>query len=131
MYDMINPNRELVQRMIEAFQKGDLAKVQDCWAEDITWYFPGRSGLAGVFHGREDVLKHLTKLPKPRVSMKVIPRAFFGDERYGAVLYEITSSLNGKTLTETRVMVCKIQNDKIGETRIYPGDQYALDDFWS
>jgi len=34
-------NRELLQRMIEAFSKGDLAKVQDYWAEDIIWHFPG------------------------------------------------------------------------------------------
>jgi len=63
--------------------------------------------------------------------MKLTPRAFSGDEQYGAVLYEITSTRNSKTLTETRVMVCKIDNEKIVETRIYPEDQYALDDFWS
>jgi ketosteroid isomerase-like protein len=117
--------------MTEAFQKGDVATVQDYLAEDIIWYFPGRSGLAGVFHGKEAVLKHLIQPPKPRVSMKLTPRAFFGDEQYGVAYYEITSKLNDKTLTETRVMVCKIDNEKIVETRIYPGDQYALDNFWS
>lgn len=120
-----------MQRMIEAFSKGDLAKVQDCWAEDIVWHFPGRSGLAGVFRGKEAVLKHLSQPNRLGGSMKVTPRAFFGDEKYGAVLYEINSTLRGKTLTETRVMVCRIGNGKIVETQIYPGDQYALDGFWS
>ena len=128
---MIYSSRELVQRMTEAFLKGDAATVQDYWAEDIVWYFPGRSGLAGVFHGKAAVLRHLSQPPRSGVSMKLAPRAFFGDEQYGAVSYEITSTLNSKTLTETRVMVCKIVNEKIVETRIYPGDQYALDDFWS
>jgi len=117
--------------MTEAFLKGDAATVQDYWAEDIVWYFPGRSGLAGVFRGKAAVLRHLSQPPRSGVSMKLAPRAFFGDEQYGAVSYEITSTLNSKTLTETRVMVCKIVNEKIVETRIYPGDQYALDDFWS
>jgi len=117
--------------MVEAFSRGDLLTVKECWSDDIVWYFPGRSGLAGVFHGKMDVLKHLTQVPKPGASMKLTPRAFFEEENYGAVLYEITSTLKSKNLTETRVMVCKIINEKIVETRIYPGDQYALDDFWS
>ena len=120
-----------MKRLTEALLKGDIAAVQDYLAEEIIWYFPGRSGLAGVFHGKEAVLKHLFQPPKAGVSMKLTPRAFFGDEQYGVALYEITSKLNRKTLTETRVMVCKIDNEKIVETRIYPGDQYALDDFWS
>jgi ketosteroid isomerase-like protein len=117
---MTYSNRELVQHMTEAFLKGDVATVQDCLAQNIIWYFPGRSKLAGVFHGREAVLKHLIQPPQPGVSMKLTPRAFFGDEQYGAALYEITSRLNGKTLTETRVMVCKMDNEEIVETRIYP-----------
>jgi DNA-directed RNA polymerase subunit E'/Rpb7 len=76
-------------------------------------------------------LKRLSKPQSLGANMRVTPRAFFGDEKYGAVLYEINSTLRGKTLTETRVMVCKIGNGKIVETRIYPGDQYALDGFWS
>jgi ketosteroid isomerase-like protein len=59
------------------------------------------------------------------------PKAFFGDEKYGAALYEITSARNGKTLAETRVMVCTIENGKVIETRIYTADQYSLDKFWS
>jgi ketosteroid isomerase-like protein len=47
-YDMIHSNRELMQHFTEAFLKGDVATVQDYYAEDIIWYFPGRSGLAGV-----------------------------------------------------------------------------------
>ena len=116
--------------MTEAFLKGDVAAVQDYWSENIVWYFPGRSMLAGVFHGKEDVLRHLAPA-KPEASMKLTPLAYFGDEQYGAVLYEVTSSLKSKTLTETRVMVCKINNEKIVEARIYPANQYALDDFWS
>ena len=124
-------NREIVQHMTEAFLKGDISTVQDFWAEDIVWHFPGHSQIAGVFHGKEAVLKHLSGPRRLGGSFQLTPLAFLGDERYGAVLYEITSTRNDKTLTETRVMVCKIDKDKIIETRIYPGDQYALDEFWS
>jgi ketosteroid isomerase-like protein len=122
-------NRQLVQAMTEAFLKGDIATVQDYWADNIVWYFPGRSMLAGVFHGKEDILKHLS--PPSRGSFELKPQAFSGDTKYGVALYELTSTRNGKSLIETRVMVCNIDNGKVVETRIYPGDQYALDKFWS
>jgi len=73
------------------------------------------------------VLKHLA--PQPGASLELFPKAFLGDEEYGAALYELRSSLGDKTLIENRVMVCKIENAKVVETRIYPGDQYALDEF--
>lgn len=128
---MTMSNRELVQRMTEAFLRGDFAAVQDCWADDIIWHFPGQSMIAGVFRGKEAVLEHLSEPRRFGGRLELTPRAFFGDEQYGAVLYEITSTRDGKTLTETRVMLCKIENDKVVETRIYPEDQYALDEFWS
>jgi len=128
---MTIPNRELVQRMTEAFLKGDIATVQNCWAESIVWHFPGHSKPAGVFHGKAAVLEHLSEPSGPGNRSELTPLAFFGDEKYGAVLYKVTSTRNGKTLTETRVMVCKISNNKVVEARIYPGDQYALDEFWS
>jgi ketosteroid isomerase-like protein len=124
-------NKQLVQRMTQAFLKGDMATVQDLWEEDIVWHFPGCSAIAGEFHGKEAVLKHLSGPRQLGGSFKMTPRAFFGDKKYGAALYEITSARNGKTLTETRVMVCTIDNGKVVEARIYPADQYALDEFWS
>lgn len=127
---MIVSNRELVQHMTEACLKGGIVVAQDFWAEDIIWHFPGHSVLADVFRGKEAILKHLSEPRRLGGCFELTPRAFFGDEQYGAVLYETTSTRNSKTLTETRVMVCTIDNEKVVETRIYPGDQYALDEFW-
>ena len=128
---MSETNRQLVQRMTEAFLKGDIATMHDLWAEDIVWHFPGHSTIAGVFHGKEAILRHLSEPRRLRGLFELTPRAFFGDEEYSAALYEITSARNGETLTETRAMVCTIDSGKVVETRIYPGDQYALDEFWS
>ena len=129
---MIMSNRALVKRVTEAFLKGDIAAVQECWAEDIIWRFPGHSMMAGVFRGKEAALEHLSE-PRRLLGghFESTSRAFFGDEQYRAVLYEITSIRNGKTLTETRVMLCTIDNTRVVETQIYSGDRYVLDEFWS
>ena len=124
----MNSTRDLVKQMTEAFLKGDITKVLDLWHDDIVWYFPGRSIHAGVFHGKDKILEHLA--PPPGASFELLPKAYFGDDEYGAVLYETHSSLGDKTLVESRVMVCKIDDSKIIETRIYSGDIYAFDEFW-
>lgn len=121
-------NRDLVKQMTEAFLIGDLTQVQSLWHEDIIWYFPGRSIHSGVFHGKDKILEHLA--PPPGASMKLLPKAYFGDNKYGVVLYETHTILGDNTLVESRIMVCKIENSKIVETRIYSGDIYAFDEFW-
>jgi ketosteroid isomerase-like protein len=124
----MSSNRDLVKQMTEAFLKGDLTKVLSLWHDDIIWYFPGRSIHSGAFKGKDKILKHLA--PPQGVSMELIPKAYFGDEEYGAVLYETHTIMGDKTLTESRVMVCKVDDSKIVETRIYSGDIYAFDEFW-
>ena len=121
-------NRDLVRQMTEAFLKGDITKVLELWHDDIVWYFPGRSIHAGVFRGKDKILAHLA--PPLGASMELIPKAYFGDDKYGAVLYETHTSIGDNTLVESRVMVSKIMDSKIVETRIYSGDIYAFDEFW-
>lgn len=109
--------------MIQAFLKGDIDTVKEFWAEDIKWYFPGHSRLAGVFHGKEKILKHLNVGSQIGGRFEMTPKAYFGDEEYGAALYELTPFYNEKTLNESRIILCKIENDKAIETRIYPANQ--------
>jgi hypothetical protein len=37
---------------------------------------------------------------------------------------------DGRTLTESRVLFCRVENERIAEVWIYAFDLYALDDFW-
>ena len=86
---MSENNRQLIQHMTEAFLKGDIATVQGLWAEDIVWHFPGHSAIAGEFHGKEAVLKHLSEPRRLGGSFEMTPRAFFRDEviSYNAAPY--------------------------------------------
>ena len=106
-------------RMNEAFSKGDIDVAKDWWSEDIIWQFPGGSKLAGVYQGKEAVMKHLGEPRRLGAISKISPLAFFGDADYGGFMYEITSTRDGKSLTETRVVIYTIANEKIIKTRIY------------
>jgi hypothetical protein len=103
-------NKDLVKQMTDDFLKGDIKKVLDLWRDDIVWYFPGRSIHAGVFRGKNKILEHLT--PPPGASFELIPKAFFGDDDYGAVLYETHSRRGDKTPPEPTVKGWKRNKDK-------------------
>ena len=80
---MSDANRQLLHRMHKAFSKGDIATVKDCLADDIIWDFPGHSKIAGVFQGKEDVLKHLGEPQRLGGQSELKPKAFFEDKEYG------------------------------------------------
>src|SRR5690349_6600378 len=47
---------ELIRSGYEAFAAGDIPGVLAIFADDISWTIPGRSPLAGVYTGHDEVL---------------------------------------------------------------------------
>ena len=59
---MAHPNEALVRRGYEAFATGDMATLNELFADDIVWHVPGRSQLAGDFRGKEEVFGNFQKV---------------------------------------------------------------------
>jgi ketosteroid isomerase-like protein len=117
--------------MYEAFLKGDISAVKNYWADNITWSVPGQSILAGEFRGKDAILEHFAQEKRIGGHTRRTPKAYWGDKNYGAILFEITSTSKKEIPAETAVLVCKIDNAKVVETRFYSYDQRALDEIWS
>lgn len=78
-------NHALVQKMLAAFQAGDLATVGGCFASDAVWDFPGRSVVNGTFKGPDEIVGFLA-------------RAFeLSGGTLGIDVIDITASDNGAT----------------------------------
>ncbi len=50
-----NEIAELVRRGYEAFNRADIATLSEIIDEEATWTTPGRSPIAGAYHGRDAV----------------------------------------------------------------------------
>lgn len=54
-------NTALVQKLLGAFQAGDLATVGSCLAPDAVWDFSGRSVVSGTFKGPDEIIGFLAR----------------------------------------------------------------------
>jgi hypothetical protein len=55
-----HPNVELLRRGYAAYNTGDMATINELFADDIEWHVPGRSELAGDYHGKDEVFSSRT-----------------------------------------------------------------------
>ncbi len=52
---MAHPNEDLVRSGYAAFATGDMATLDELFADDIAWHAPGRNQLSGDYVGKEAV----------------------------------------------------------------------------
>ena len=130
---MGHPNEELVRTGYAAFLGGDLAALNDLFADDIVWHAPGRNQLSGDFHGKDEVFGQFAKvfeLTEGSFSLEI--HDVLADDEHAVVLTKATGSRpDGRTLEDTSVQVFHVADGKVVEQWLHPGDQYATDEFWA
>jgi len=128
---MAHPNEELVRRGYQAFATGDMATLNELFADDIVWHAPGRSQLAGTYRGKEEVFATFQKVAElTGGTFKLDIHAVLADDEHAVVLARAMGEREGKTLNDNSVQVFHIKDGKVTEQWLHPGDTYASDDFW-
>jgi len=119
-----------VRRLYDAFARGDVEEIKDCFVHDAVWHLPGRSPIAGDHQGIDAILKFLGKLRElSEGTFRAELTDVVANNRYAVALQHATGTRYAKRLDVTACQVMRIQNGKIAEVRGYYSDQYALDDF--
>lgn len=54
-------NRQVIERIFEGLGRGDASAFRDSLAEDVVWRVPGEGVWAGVYEGREAVMRDLLR----------------------------------------------------------------------
>ena len=128
---MAHPNEELVRKGYAAFLGGDLAALNDLFADDIVWHAPGRNQVAGDYRGKDEVFGVLAKvfeLTGGTFSLEI--HDVLADDEHAVVLARATAEREGRKLDDKSVQVFHIKDGKVTEQWLHPGDQYAGDEFW-
>jgi uncharacterized protein len=129
---MAHPNEDLVRRGYEAFGSGDIAKLDEFFADDIVWHAPGHNELAGTFRGKNEVFANLQNVGEMTAgTFKLDIHALMADDEHAVALLSVSAERQGKTLNDNTVQVWHIKDGKATESWLHPGDAYASDEFWS
>lgn len=54
-------NRQVIERIFEGLGRGDASAFRDSLAEDVVWRVPGEGVWAGIYEGREAVMRDLLR----------------------------------------------------------------------
>jgi uncharacterized protein len=124
---------DVVRRMYQAINDGDVAAAAACFAPGAVWILPGRGPLAGTHRGVHDIHRdffaQLGPLSGGTFRAELLDVA--EGERYVIAVQHATAQHGGRTLDVTGCQLMTVQDGRITEVRGHYSDQYALDDFWS
>lgn len=129
---MAHPNEDLIRQGYEAFGKGDMDTIRGLFADDIAWHAPGRSPLAGDYHGMDSVLAFFGKtLELSGGTFRLDLHDVVANDEHGVALVTATGQREGKTLDDRQAHVFHISDGKVTEFWNQAGDLYAVDEFWT
>jgi uncharacterized protein len=126
-------NAEVMRRYVEAWERNDSEAATALWDDDVVHHVPGRSPLAGDFHGKQAFLDHYGKVFAELGG--IIEVVEFHDvllsEDHAVALVKERAVRGERSLEFNRVVVYHLREGKITETWSHDYDLYALDEFWS
>jgi ketosteroid isomerase-like protein len=99
--------------------------------EDVAWHVPGRSAIAGDYHGVEEVLVYFAKRrDRTRASFRVTPRGMLADDERVIHFADGDALIDGRRRSWRTVGIFRVSAGRIAECWLLPFDQYAFDEIW-
>lgn len=120
-----------VRKYCEAWQSGDLATLVNCYSDDFTLHYFGRSPLAGDHVGKPAALAALQKVTQLTNRKLIEVHDYLASDDHAVVLARERFERGGKTLDVGRVLVYDVKDGELAECWVYDDDQRAVDAFWS
>ena len=125
-------NAALVRRIFDAFARKEGFALRGLFAEDAVWRVPGRGVMAGVYHGRDEIFRFLSRLPREtdRTYSSEL-RDVLASETRAAALYRARGTRRGRTLELDQVLLFHIDEGLVREVLALPSDPDAFEEFWA
>ena len=130
---MAHPNEDVIRDLFLAYQRGDETALRRLLAEDVVYYLPGRSPMAGAYRGRDAVLA-LWDRQKAYLGgqpYRVEPLGSIADDQHLVLLAKGEAETDSQTLTWRAANVYQIRAGLVVDCRVFIEDLYAFDKFWA
>jgi uncharacterized protein len=121
----------VITRYAEAWRRGDLAEMIDCYGDDVTVHYGGSSDYAGTHRGRDRFVEVLVATAQ-RSGRRLVGIDQIDDHgTHGALFVTETMNSGTSTVTVERALRYRIVDDRISECWLYDHDQHLVDRAWS
>ena len=128
---MAHPNEDLARRGYQAFSEGDMATLNELFADDLVWHVGGRSSLAGDYRGKDAVFDFFAKtMEMTGGTFRLEVHDILANDDHVVALTTVSGQRDGKSINDNSVQVLHVKDGKVTESWFHPGDQYAADEFW-
>jgi len=124
-------NERTIRRYCDAWQRGDLAAIVDCYHDDVVLHYFGKSPLAGDHRGKAAALTVLARVQQVANRQLLEIHDALASDDHAVILARERFERDGRCLEAKRVLVYHIRDDELVEAWIYDEDQRALDEMWS
>jgi uncharacterized protein len=129
---MAHPNEDLIRRGFDAFSEGDMDTLRELFDPDIAYHVPGRSPLAGVYHGQDEVLGLFARIFElSGGTYRVDLHDAVANDDHAVALFTASGQRQGTTLEDRTVLVCHVRDNRFAEIWVLSEDLYALDAFFA
>ena len=124
-------NAELVRRGYAAFSAGDMATLNELFAEDAVWHVPGRNTLSGPKKGRGDILAFFGELmTRTAGALSVTVQDVIGGQDHTIGLHHNHAERDNKVNDQDAVLVFTIRDGRVTEVQEFHADTASSDEFW-
>jgi uncharacterized protein len=129
---MTEGNIQILRDLYDALAAGRLEDVLGLLSEDVNAHVPGKSLVAGEYRGKAEVAGYVGKLVElSGGTLRFEPHDVVAGEAHGVGLVRDLAERGDKKLALNNVHVWHFGDGNLSEIWVFPGDQYAWDDFWS
>jgi uncharacterized protein len=110
-----HPNAKLVREGFEAFEKGDMERMNELLSDDIVWHVGGNSKWSGTYEGKEKVLEMFMRQSQAMTTKADIHDIVGSDEHVVALGTASASAPNGQSAEWKYTQIFHIHDGKATE----------------
>lgn len=132
MTDTLHPNLVTYLAAIDAFNLGDLAAVGEFVRPDFVYRIPGRSHIAGEFHGVDGFVEALTRLREGSDgTMQLEPVAVLADDDNLIARARVTARRSTRRLDTENCYAFRFVDGRVADGQVFLSEPDRVEEFWA
>ena len=127
----MHPNEELVRRGFEAFEEGDMATLDQLFADDAVWHSADNTPFGGDHAGKPAIFASFAKVRELSDSFSQEIHSVLADDEHAVAQTHVHATRGDRRLKANQVIVFHVREGKVTEAWVAVYDHAAAEAFWN